>query len=188
MRPLLIHRPAPPVFWVTALGVSVLMVAGALLLPGEATLARGALLIIAALAPLMAAIDWKEHRLPDRLVLPAAASCFLVLLATAAVEQQWTRFGIALLCALGLTLFFGVLYLTAPSHMGYGDVKLVLSLGLMLGWHGLFPVVFGILLGLLSGLLFGLVQLILRRATRKSHVALGPHLLIGALLVGFLVY
>lgn len=188
MQPLLVHRPAAVSFWIVPSIFAAVLVAVGLTVPQETTLSRGALLIIAAVAPFLAAVDWREHRLPDRLVLPAAAATLVVLLITAAVEQQWVRFGVALLCAVGAAAFFVVLFVLAPSQMGFGDVKLMLPLGLMVGWHGPAAVVFGVLLGLISGLLFGLVQILLRRADRKSHLALGPHLLIGALLIGFLTY
>lgn len=188
MQPLLVHRPAAARFWVVPILAAAVLTAVGIAVPQEASLGRGALLIIAAVAPFLAAVDWREHRLPDRLVLPAAAACVAVLLIAAVVEQQWARFGAALLCAAGAVVFFFVLFVLAPSQMGFGDVKLMLSLGLMLGWHGPAAVVFGVMVGLISGLLFGLVQILLRRADRKSHLALGPHLLIGALAVGFVAY
>lgn len=184
MQPLLVHRKASPSFWILASSAAFVLVTVILLAPTESVLSRGALVIVAAVGPFLAAIDWKEHRLPDRLLLPANTGVLAVLLISALTEQQWGRFGVALLCALGVSAFFMVLFVIAPDQMGFGDVKLMILLGLMLGWQGPFHVLAGVVLGLISGLVFGLSQMVLRMASRKSHLALGPHLIFGALLVG----
>ncbi|WP_157983781.1 prepilin peptidase [Nesterenkonia muleiensis] len=146
------------------------------------------LLLFALSGPLLASIDWRERRLPDVMTLPLALACLLALTSDALVTGQWSRWGVALACALGATLFFLILFIASPSQMGFGDVKLMLSAGLVLGWHGPMVTLLGVGLGLMIGLGFGLVQIIRRRADPRSHLALGPHLIAGVLIVGLLAY
>jgi leader peptidase (prepilin peptidase)/N-methyltransferase len=74
--------------------------------------------------------------------------------------------------------------------MGFGDVKLALLLGLVVGWLGwvsndavLGPirlVIYAMLAGLLAGVLFGVLLPMIRRG---RAFPLGPGLAIGAVLV-----
>lgn len=188
MSPLLVDAPASRRFWTLTLISSAVLIGLASIGPAESWPARAALVLFAATAPVLAVIDWRERRLPDIITLPLAVACLATLITGALAHDQWLRLGIAVLCVLGATLFFMVLFVIAPSQMGFGDVKLMLSAGLVLGWHGPTVTILGITLGLLIGLLYGLVQIALRRADRRSHIALGPHLIVGVLVLGFLAY
>ncbi|WP_300343908.1 A24 family peptidase [Nesterenkonia sp.] len=150
--------------------------------------AKGAPVVFAATGPLLAAIDWRERRLPDIITLPLAAACFVVLLSSAVLSGDFLRLAMAVACSVGSVLFFFVLFVLAPSQLGFGDVKLMLSAGLVLGWHGPVVTVMGIVMGLLFGLLYGVVQIVRGRAHRRSHIALGPHLIAGTLVLGLLLY
>lgn len=137
---------------------------------------------------MLAAVDWRERRLPDVITVPLAVLSLLSFLLASVLSGDWARLGAAVGCAAAAAGFFFVLFLIAPSQLGFGDVKLMLSAGLVLGWHGLMATVVGITLGLLIGLIFGVALIILKRATRRSHVALGPHLLAGTLILAFMLY
>lgn len=85
--------------------------------------------------------------------------------------------------AVGSFLLFFVLWIAAPGKLGFGDVRLVLLLGLFLGWiHPLFPI-YGLLFGSLIGLAMGLGAMIARKGTRFPF---GPALGLGALLTVWL--
>ena len=66
--------------------------------------------------------------------------------------------------------------------LGFGDVRLALVLGALLGWYGLEYVLYGALLGQVLALVVGL-GLCIRE--RKLHLkfAFGPPLLVGTLAV-----
>lgn len=188
MPSLLAHRAPPRRFWILTIAASLVLASAALLTAGHSWSAAAALGVFAAASPLLAAIDWRERRLPDMVTLPVAAICLLGLWGAAMSSGDWARLGIAVTCSCAATAFFFVLFVIAPSQLGFGDVKLMLSAGLILGWHGPMVTVVGITLGLMIGLLFGLVLIVLKQADRRSQVALGPHLLIGALIVALLAY
>ncbi|WP_425578007.1 prepilin peptidase [Streptomyces glaucus] len=131
-------------------------------------------------AVLLALVDRRVHRLPDVLTLPlAAALAVLLALASAlpAAAGSWPR---SLLGGLALAGGYFLLFLVNPSGMGFGDVKLALSLGLALGWYGWQPLLTGAFAGILYGALYGLALVALRRANRRSAIPLGPFMMGGA--------
>lgn len=138
-------------------------------------------LLTAPIAVLLAAIDYRVHRLPDVLTLPLAATTAALLglaslLPTAA--GSWPR---SLLGGLTLGACYLLLFLLNPAGMGFGDVKLALALGLALGWYGWPTLLTGALAGLLYGALYALTLLTIRHAGRKSAIPLGPSMMAGAL-------
>jgi|SRR5215211_1266947 len=121
----------------------------------------------------LSVIDIRTRRLPNRIVLPAAA---IVFAAQVALEPEraleWT------LAAVGA---FAALYVIAainPAGLGMGDVKLALLLGAALGWQVLAALVVGFLLAAVAGIL-----MIVRSGwrARKSTLPLGPFLAAGGI-------
>lgn len=132
---------------------------------------------LVAVALPLAAIDLDVHRLPDWLTLPGLPILVLLL----AVDWEAVRMVRAVICAALAGLVFLLLALAVPGGLGLGDVKLAMLLGLALGWWGYVTVLQGLASGFVIGGLVSLVLIAVRRATRHTHVALGPSLLIGAL-------
>ena len=79
-----------------------------------------------------------------------------------------------------------MLFLISPNGMGFGDVKLALGLGAVLGWYGWGSVVLGTFAGFLFGGLYGLALVVARRAGRRTSIPFGPFLIAGAF-VGLLI-
>ena len=67
----------------------------------------------------------------------------------------------------------------SPEALGFGDVKLLGLLGLVLGWFGWGVLLAGVFLGLLTGALVSLVLLATRRAGWRTALPFGPPLLVG---------
>ncbi|MFF1443329.1 prepilin peptidase [Streptomyces sp. NPDC058295] len=147
-----------------------------------ATVARPELVVWLLLVPagvLLAAVDFTAHRLPDVLTLPLAAGA-LVLLGVAAMLPSaggsWTS---ALLGSLILGACYFVLFLLSKGF-GFGDVKLALVLGAVLGWYGWAIVVVGTFAGYVLGALYGIVLVVTGRVSRRTRIPFGPFLLAGA--------
>lgn len=122
------------------------------------------------------------HRLPDQLTLPLAAASAALLGIAALFPDDGGSWSTALLGGLVLGACYFVLFLINPNGMGFGDVKLALSLGVVLGWYGWLVLFVGAFAGFLLGSLYGLGLMILRRANRKSAIPFGPFMIAGALL------
>jgi leader peptidase (prepilin peptidase)/N-methyltransferase len=157
------------------------VLAGAALLGGPRP-ATVALCWAAASGVVLAAVDLLAHRLPDRVTLPAYGVCAAALLVDAAFLGSWGALVRALLAA-GAGLAVGAaLAALSPEALGFGDVKLLGLLGLLLGWVGWGVLLAGIFLGLLTGALVSLALLATRRIGWRSALPFGPPLLIGAVL------
>ncbi|MEK8172396.1 A24 family peptidase [Streptomyces sp. M19] len=125
-------------------------------------------LLLAPLSVLLAAVDRTVNRLPDVLTLPMAAGTAVLLGVAAALPDaagSWPR---ALLGGLALGGGYFTLFLISPSGMGFGDVKLALTLGVALGWYGWDVLLTGAFAGLLLGSGYGMTLVLTRRAGRKA--------------------
>ena len=119
-----------------------------------------------------------EYRLIlDRVMFPAIVAALIVSL----FRQPWWA-GIA--CGIGAGLVFLLLGLLGSAvfkqeAMGFGDVKLVLFIGLLLGWpQTLSGIFYGVLLAGLAS-----VGVIVFRRSMKGTIAYGPYLAVGALIM-----
>jgi leader peptidase (prepilin peptidase)/N-methyltransferase len=171
-------RPAPlRVAVMTALFAGLLV--GAVELTG-ARPATAALAWGAGAAVVLGAVDLASHRLPDRVTYPALVVCAVAFLADAAVVGSWGSLVRALTCGAAT---FAVAYAAAavsPEGLGFGDVKLLGLLGLVLGWFGWGVLLAGVFLGLLTGAAVSVALLATRRAGWRTRLPFGPPLLVGA--------
>lgn len=139
-------------------------------------------LVLAPVAVLLASIDHRVHRLPDGLTLPAAVAAAALLGLAALLPEHAGSWLSALLGGLVLGGFYLLLFLVNPNGMGFGDVKLALSLGTVLGWYGWAVVFAGGFAGFLLGAVYGVALVVLRRAGRRTGIPFGPFMIAGALL------
>ncbi|MEU9704647.1 A24 family peptidase [Streptomyces sp. NPDC047981] len=139
-------------------------------------------LLCAPFAVLLATVDVRVRRLPDLLTLPLAAAVPLLLLGAELLPYDAGSWVQALLGGLALGGGYFVLHLIRPSGMGFGDVKLALSLGAALGWYGWGVLFAGTFAGFLFGSLYGFGLVLVRRGSRKSAIPFGPFMIGGALL------
>lgn len=146
----------------------------------------GAWLLLAPVGVLLAVVDFRVQRLPDLLTLPLAAAALVLLGVAALLPEHAGDWLTSLLGALLLGGAYFVLFLISPNGMGFGDVKLALGLGAVLGWYGWGSVVLGTFAGFLFGGLYGLALVVLRRAGRRTSIPFGPFLVAGAF-VGLLM-
>jgi leader peptidase (prepilin peptidase)/N-methyltransferase len=138
---------------------------------------------VAAVCVVLGFVDVAVHRLPDRLTMAACGGALVLLAVAAAVEGDAAGLGWAVVGGLGLAAFYFLLWFINPSGFGFGDVKLALSLGTVLGWYGWVAVVYGAAVGALVG---GVVVASLwasARVGRKDPVPYGPSMMIGALAI-----
>lgn len=133
-----------------------------------------------------------EHRLILDLVLAPSALAALFLSAVAA-PPSWQMSLLGGLAGGGffvLVMLVGAL-ITGQEAMGFGDVKLVAFMGLMLGLfrgrqdHFTSPLLTALLTGVLLGGVVSLLVVLLRLRKIRDSIAYGPFLAAGALIVLF---
>lgn len=137
--------------------------------PGILSAAFGFVLV------LVSSTDFERRRIPNRVSYPAAilAAAFCWAWPDRTVSDIAIGAGFALGAGV---IFFGLGLLARGTGLGLGDVKLMLVIGLLLGW----PVVMFALFGgvMLAGI--PAVVLILR-GRANAHFAYGPYLAAGGL-------
>lgn len=119
------------------------------------------------------AVDLEHYRIPDRIVFPTFGFAAASLVVAAAMGDGSGSLPGALA---GAALYFGILLvanLVYPKGMGFGDVKLALVLGLLLGWIDPYLVVLGLIGGCLLGVVVGVGYL---AARRRREFPFGPAL------------
>jgi leader peptidase (prepilin peptidase)/N-methyltransferase len=161
-------KPAPAIS--AAAGALVLLLVGAKLELDALALARFAILG-AALSQLVQ-YDLREHRIPNRIVLPASAICAALSLLDGVRAGSLLTGGILLALLLGVSL-------ARPAVLGMGDVKLALLI--LCALHGAAPRALILAIELYA---FIAVLLIVRRGRAAFRIALplAPFMAAGSLL------
>ncbi|WP_086724109.1 A24 family peptidase [Streptomyces sp. NRRL B-24085] len=173
---------------------------GALLLPTLTALLCAALaaatgtrpeiavwLLLTPVGVLLAVVDVRVRRLPDPLTLPLAAAALALLGAVSSLPEHTGTWTHALSGTLALGAGYWVLWRINPGGMGFGDVKLALGAGAVLGWYGWDTVLLGTFAGFLLGALYGGALVLAGRAGRRTAIPFGPFLITGVyagLLIG----
>lgn len=135
---------------------------------------------LAAAGVLLAAIDWKSHALPTRLVWPTGILLVVLFGLAAVLHRDAYPLVRSVAGMLALLIFYGVLYVLRPGGLGGGDLRLGGVLGLALGWAGWVPILTGTLLGWLTAALALLVLRFVRGSEASQDIPIGPFLIIGA--------
>jgi leader peptidase (prepilin peptidase) / N-methyltransferase len=140
-----------------------------------------ALTWLALLAVPLAFIDVAVHRLPDPLTVAACAGTLGLLAVAALTGHQLGHLGQAAIGAAALACFYLALSVIRPGGMGLGDAKLAASIGAALAWISWQALLTGTFAAFVLAGVYGGIMLARHRATRSTHMALGPFILIGAL-------
>ncbi|WP_426568975.1 prepilin peptidase [Streptomyces canus] len=139
-------------------------------------------LLLAPVGVLLASVDLRVRRLPDPLTLPLAGTALALLGVAALLPEHAGDWTTSLFAACALSAGYLVLHLLNPGGMGFGDVKLALGAGAVLGWYGWATVMLGTFAGFLLGALYGGALLVAGRAGRRTAIPFGPFLIAGAYL------
>jgi leader peptidase (prepilin peptidase)/N-methyltransferase len=123
----------------------------------------------------LSSIDFAEHRLPNhytlRLFLLSTPAVFIA----AIISLDWQRLSVAWLAAL-VTAGSGLL-LVLGGGFGMGDVKLLVSLNLLLGYLSPWLVLISNLTSVLTAALAGFGKLLLGKSSVRDSIAFGPFLI-----------
>ncbi len=136
----------------------------------------GAFYLLAVAWPLTK-IDIREHRLPNRLVLPAFPISLIGQSIASAISNQWLNLAVALVWA--LVAFVVGLAANRWASLGMGDVKLISAISLALGWFSFLAPLVALVLAFVIAGVFVLALLTLGKTSLGRSIALGPYLLAG---------
>ena len=133
------------------------------------------------LAVPLAFIDNAVKRLPNTLTAAAFTGTLVLLTVAAITGHQPGHLGRAAIGAAALACFYLLLWLIRPGGMGLGDVKLAVSVGVVLAWISWQALITGTFLAFILASAYGIALLVTHRANRGSQLPLGPFMLVGAL-------
>jgi leader peptidase (prepilin peptidase)/N-methyltransferase len=125
---------------------------------------------LAAIVVPMLVIDFREHRLPNKMVLPLAAITLLSQIVLAVAYGAWATLGISL--GLGFVILVLGVFMNYKQMIGMGDVKLATGLTMMLTSFTVLGAVLLMPLSLLIGFIVAVVIVAIRR--KVITFALGP--------------
>jgi len=141
------------------------------------------LLFFAATSVALTVIDWQTLRLPNAIVYPTVAVTLVGLTFSALVDpstdaaETLTRVGIS---AAGLAGAYFLLWLGSGGRaIGFGDVKLAVALGAILGYYGYGVLAVGTMAGWVLGAIMAVVGLATGLIKKGKPVPFGPALILG---------
>ncbi|RLK61909.1 prepilin peptidase [Actinokineospora cianjurensis] len=137
--------------------------------------------VLASLIIPLAAIDIREHRLPTKPIIAAAAAITILFAAATVLSRQPEPLIRGVICSAVCLVLLTIAYLISPGFIGGGDIRLAALLVLALGWTSWSAAIRAIVIGLFIGALHGASCLIGRRSSERRDVPLGPALAAGAL-------
>jgi len=128
-------------------------------------------------------VDFIHYYIPDRISL----SIFIIGITTSFFTIGFER---SILGAGSFALFYIVLYGFGESFgyeiMGFGDVKLAMGIGAMIGYFSLYQVFIFLNIAFISGAIIGVGLILLKKKTRKDIMPFGPYIAIAGLVIGYL--
>lgn len=138
------------------------------------------LLVLSSAALALVVIDVEHHRLPDAIVLPLypVTAAGLALAGVLSGDWPWATAAVGL--AVWVVVIGGIWLVSGGRGMGFGDVKLAPVLGVTLGWVSVASAVSGLVLAFMLGAVAGVALMVSGRLGRRSHLAFGPFLILGA--------
>jgi leader peptidase (prepilin peptidase)/N-methyltransferase len=131
----------------------------------------------------LSAIDIDVQRVPVTVLYPTLVVTAALLVAAAFADDRWPDLGRA---AAGAAIGFVTLrliHLVSPRSLGYGDVRLAVLCGLVLGWKGLGFVALGLYGAFVLGAVIGVILIALGRGKFGRAIPFAPYLAAGAIAV-----
>lgn len=126
--------------------------------------------------------DLRTRRLPNALTLPLATVLTGIVLGLGASTGHWTQ---AIAAMIGGAGFMVVLSLVGfAGQVGFGDVKLALSVGIVTGWFGMFLPVWAVVLAYVLALPHAITAVVMRSRGRDiTDLPFGPYLIAAGAIV-----
>jgi prepilin signal peptidase PulO-like enzyme (type II secretory pathway) len=119
--------------------------------------------------------DLKHYLIPDKVLFPAIMIAFIYRL-----FENFSSILFFLLASLIASGFFLAIFLISKGRwMGFGDVKLAVLMGLLLGVQNVLAALF---LAFFFGAIIGVILMVFGKKKLKSEIPFGPFLIIGTFL------
>lgn len=133
--------------------------------------------VLALLWPL-ALIDWKTYRIPNRFVLAGLIFRGVLFVAELFLESEyvWGNLVSEVIAAVALAIATFLCSICIKDSIGYGDIKLFLVMGLLLGLNGIWGAIF---MSLIVAFFTAVFLLLTKKKSKKDVVPFAPSIMIG---------
>lgn len=133
------------------------------------------------------AIDLEHRIIPNRLTYPLPGVLLVLVVGATAIDGTWTdlrRGAIAMIAVPGFMLALSEAFrlLRGKVGMGMGDIKLAVSIGLVIGTLGGLELVVFAYGTIISAGVIAIVLMVAGKVTVASRIPFGPYLAVGAML------
>ena len=138
-------------------------------------------LLVAVLLVIIFFTDILVYLIPDRMVilLSGLVLVYYVALLLAGIMQPMDFLYSLISMSVAVAFFYALWYFTQGRGLGFGDVKLIAPLSLLMGWPA---TVVGIFSAFILGAVVGIFLIILGKKKLKQPMPFGPFLVIGAVI------
>lgn len=177
-----IKIPLTPLFCIITSLITVLLAAGIYLLKGNLMFTIQAALIIPLLI-YVSAVDLKLHMAPNWISIVLAIIGIPSIIVSAINSDYndllFNRF-------LGVIMGFLLLFIAgfiSKGGIGAADIKITTAMGLFMGFEGIFT---GQLIGIFFAAIVSIILLVIKKADKKTRIALLPYLSAGMVVAMFL--
>jgi leader peptidase (prepilin peptidase)/N-methyltransferase len=130
-------------------------------------------------------VDFIHYYIPDRISFSIFILGLLGSFVTIGIERSVLGAGV-------FSLFFLLLYGFGESFgkeiMGFGDVKLSLGIGSIIGYYSLYEVFIFLNIAFVTGAIVGIILIFLKLKTRKDIIPFGPYIAIAGLVIAYISY
>lgn len=131
----------------------------------------------------LSVIDFKTHRLPNRIVGWFGFTELAVIGVLSLGASDLDQLANDLAIAVATTTTYLLLYFLSGGSLGMGDVKFAFPLGLCVGWYSPDYWLLAIFVSFLIAGLVAAIGLASKKMTRKSRLAFGPFMFLGTSIV-----
>lgn len=131
---------------------------------------------------LLSIIDTKTQTLPTGTILVGLSVVIPFLTAASLLTGNNPQIQSMLIGSFATLGFYGLIWLIRPDALGFGDVRLALLTGAVLGWISFGSVIVGVLLTYFIMCAVFLPLMLLGKVTNKTVVPMGPWIILGSTL------
>lgn len=127
-------------------------------------------------------IDLRTMKLPTKIIYPTLCTVFALLTTVGIVEAEYDRILSMVIGSLGIWLVMFLLWYFIPGGFGFGDVRLMLLTGAILGWLSLPHVFIGFMLAFVTMSIIYIPLMVFRIVGKKTRAPFGPWIIFGTYL------
>lgn len=126
-------------------------------------------------------IDLKTMKLPTKLIYSTWIVSVILLSIASYISKDFESIKWMFIGGFGSMLVYAVIWFIAPRGFGFGDVRLSLLTGSILGWFSIQHAIVGLMLPFVLSCIIMLPLLLVKVVNRKTKIPLGPWIIFGAL-------